>query len=142
MTTANILRTTKLVKASRERVFAAWTKPELLKQWWGPGPVTCPEAHIDLWVGGSYRIANLQPDGIIVWISGTFEQISPPEKLVYDWNVSAIGGEATRVTVLFNEHTIGTEVVLIHERLPEGPVKDMHLDGWQKCLDKLEMLFA
>ena len=50
------LRLTRLIKAGRDRVFAAWTDPAILKQWWGPGPITCPEAHIDLREGGTYRI--------------------------------------------------------------------------------------
>jgi uncharacterized protein YndB with AHSA1/START domain len=81
MTTA--LGLTRIIRAPRERVFAAWTEPAALRQWWGPGPVTCPEAHIDLRVGGAYRIANRQVDGSITWISGEFQSVRPPEELVY-----------------------------------------------------------
>ena len=80
----------KIIRAPRERVFAAWTKPELLKRWWGPGEVTCPEAEVDLQVGGKYRLANLQPDGKVIWISGTFEQVSPPKKLGCGLNYTSI----------------------------------------------------
>ena len=38
------LNLSRIIRAPRERVFAAWTDPDLLKQWWGPGPVSCPEA--------------------------------------------------------------------------------------------------
>ena len=130
----------KLVRAPRERVFAAWTNPELLKKWWGPGEVTCPEAHVDLQPGGKYRLANLQPDGQTIWISGTFEEVSPPEKLVYDWNVEAMGVVATLVTVEFIEHVEGTELVLTHERFAAPPVRDMHLQGWGGCIEKLSRL--
>ena len=54
------LTLTRIIPAPREEVFAAWTDPELLKEWWGPGPVTCPEAHVDLREGGAYRLANLR----------------------------------------------------------------------------------
>lgn len=130
----------KIIRAPRERVFAAWTKPELLKRWWGPGEVTCPEAEVDLQVGGKYRLANLQPDGKVIWISGTFEQVSPPKKLVYDWNVEAMGVTSTLVTVQFNEHADGTELILTHEKFDAPAIRDMHLQGWGACVDKLAAL--
>jgi uncharacterized protein YndB with AHSA1/START domain len=132
----------RIIRAPRERVFAAWTEPELLKQWWGPGPVTCPEAHIDLREGGSYRLANLETDGSITWISGRFERVRVPEELVYTWNVSIVPAEATLVTVRFLPHAEGTELVLIHERFAAVAVRDMHVAGWGGCIDKLAALLA
>ena len=41
----------------------------------GTGPVTCPQAEVDLREGGSYRLANLEPDGSIIWITGRFEHV-------------------------------------------------------------------
>ena len=61
------------INATAEKLFAAWTRPELLVRWWGPQGVACPAAEIDLRVGGSYRIANQFPDGTLVWIAGVFE---------------------------------------------------------------------
>ena len=37
----------RLINATREKLFAAWTEPELLVRWWGPQGVTCPTAEID-----------------------------------------------------------------------------------------------
>lgn len=135
------LSTSRIIKASRDRVFAAWTTPELLVKWWGPGPVSCPEAHVDLREGGAYRIANKEPDGNIIWITGIFKNVTAPEKLIYEWNVNAAEGAITLVTVLFNEHPEGTELIITHERFPDQPIRDMHLMGWGGCLDKLETLF-
>lgn len=140
--TPTALSTTRIIRAPRERVFRAWTDPEILKQWWGPGPVTCPEAHIDLRVGGAYRIANTQPDGSVTWISGVFETVTPPEQLIYTWNVSIVPGEPTLVTLYFHDHPEGTELVLNHERFTDPAVRDMHLQGWDGCIDKLEAMFA
>ena len=132
------LTLSRVIRAPREKVFSAWTRPELLTQWWGPGPVSCPEAHVDLREGGAYRLANLEVDGSIVWISGRFERVRVPDELVYTWNVSIIPGEATLVRVLFLPHPEGTELVLTHERFAVEAVRDMHLQGWGGCLDKLE----
>jgi uncharacterized protein YndB with AHSA1/START domain len=136
------LALTRVVRAPRPKVFAAWTTPETLKQWWGPGPVTCPEAHIDLREGGEYRIANLEADGSTTWIWGTFERVQVPEELIYTWEVSIVPGEATLVRVAFNEHPDGTEIVLRHERFADPAVRDMHGEGWESCFDKLEVLMA
>jgi len=132
----------RVIRAPREKVFAAWTDPEQLVQWWGPGPVSCPEAHIDLRVGGAYRIANREVDGSITWISGTFERVREPEELVYTWNVSIVPGEPTLVSVLFLPHSRGTELVLTHERFAAEAVRDMHVQGWNGCIDKLETMLA
>ena len=132
----------RVIRAPREAVFAAWTEPELLKRWWGPGPVTCPEAHVDLREGGAYRLANREPDGKIVWISGTFERVRAPEELVYTWRVGEADDEPTLVRVKFLPHAEGTELLLTHERFAVEAVRDMHLQGWGGCIDKLETMLA
>jgi uncharacterized protein YndB with AHSA1/START domain len=130
----------RIIRAPREDVFSAWTDPELLKQWWGPGPVSCPEAHVDLREGGEYRLANLEPNGSITWISGRFERVRAPEELAYTWKVSTLPHEPTLVRIKFLPHADGTELVLTHERFAVEAVRDMHLQGWGGCLDKLEAL--
>lgn len=132
----------RVIRAPPERVFSAWTLPELLTQWWGPGSVSCPEAYVDLREGGDYRLANLERDGSIVWISGRFELVRAPEEIVYTWNVSVVPGEATLVRVKFLPHPEGTELILTHERFAVEAIRDMHLQGWGGCLDKLEAFFA
>ena len=58
MSTENSLVIKRTFAASAERVFAAWTRPELLKQWMGPGPVTVSEAEVDLSVGGDWLVES------------------------------------------------------------------------------------
>lgn len=136
------LTLSRIIRAPREDVFAAWTDPALLVQWWGPGPVICPEAHVDLREGGAYRIANLHPDGTTTWISGEFERVRAPEELVYTWNASIVPEGPTLVHVRFLPHPEGTELVLTHERFAVAAVRDMHGAGWNGCFDKLEAMFA
>lgn len=132
----------RVIRAPREKVFAAWTDPKLLVKWWGPGPVTCPEAEVDLRVGGAYRIANLEEDGSITWISGEFERVEAPEELVYTWKLGDNPGLPTLVTVKFLAHPEGTELTLRHERFADPALRDMHLQGWHGCIDGLEALLA
>jgi uncharacterized protein YndB with AHSA1/START domain len=61
MTAEETVRIARIVDAPREEVFRAWTEPEEIRKWWGPGEFTCPEAHVDLRPGGSYRLAMVPP---------------------------------------------------------------------------------
>lgn len=131
----------RIIKAPRQSVFEAWTTPALLMKWWGPEGVRCTAAEVDLREGGAYRIANRHGDGSVTWISGVFERVRPPDELVYSWNIGAPGADGSRVTVEFRSHGDGTELVLTHERLSED-VREMHLFGWNGCLDGLEGMFA
>jgi uncharacterized protein YndB with AHSA1/START domain len=126
----------RVIAGARDRVFAAWTRPELLRQWWGPTGVRCIAAEIDLRVGGVYRIGNEMPDGSVVWISGEFELVDAPTQLVYSWT---IGDEpSSRVSVRFTAlDERSTEVVVDHDRVHSRDARDGHERGWIGCLDGL-----
>lgn len=126
------------IEASAEFLFAAWTQPEQIKQWWGPADVTCMGAEVDLRVGGRYQIANSLPDGSVIWIEGEFEVIEPPRKLVYTWRVGKAPQFSERVTVTFNARGSATEVVVVHERIPDAATRATHEQGWGGCLDGLQ----
>src|SRR5687768_11531029 len=105
----------RVIAATPERLFEAWTTPALLVQWWGPAGVRCIGAEIDLRVGGAYRIGNELPDGKVLWITGTFEVVERPHRLVYSWQ---IGDEpVSRVTVSFVATGESTEVMIAHEQV-------------------------
>jgi uncharacterized protein YndB with AHSA1/START domain len=130
------------IRASVERVFEAWTQPEQLRLWWGPRPVTCSGAEVDLRAGGRYRIVNALPDGGSLTIHGEFLVVEPSRKLVYTWNVGEGPGESSRVTVRFEPRGEDTEVVVGHEDIAAAPVRDDHEKGWLGCLDGLARHFA
>lgn len=132
------------IAAPVARVFAAWTEPERLQSWWGPVGVRCPIAEIDLRAGGSYRMANLLPDGNTLWISGEFLEVVPPHKLVYTWSLDDPDGPAehTRVTVRFESRETQTEVIVLHELFTSSASRDHHERGWQGCLDCLDALLT
>ena len=125
------------IQATPEELFAAWTEPEQLKKWWGPRPVVCAEAEVDLRVGGSYRIANRLPDGTLLWISGEFELIDPPFKLVYTWRIGPASQTLERVSVEFERRDDGTEVIVTHQRIPNPGARAQHEQGWIGCLEGL-----
>ncbi len=134
--TLNLKRT---FKAPREKVFRAWTDPEELKKWWGPEGYSTPSAEVDLRVGGKYRFGMMKlPDGEIFYLSGTYREVRPPERLVYTWlwEGNPERGE-TLVIVEFRDLGTTTEVILTHERFPDEKVRDDHNKGWNGCLDRL-----
>jgi uncharacterized protein YndB with AHSA1/START domain len=130
------------VRAKVERVFDAWTRPEQLRAWWGPRPVTCSDAEVDLRVGGRFRIVNALPNGGTVTIHGEFRVVEPPRKLVYTWRMDDGTLESSLVTVTFAPRGAGTEVVVVHEDIPTEPIRESHENGWRGCLDGLELYFG
>ena len=125
------------INASPERLFDAWTQPAQLQHWWGPPGVACTGAEVDLRVGGRYRVGNRFPDGTIVWISGQFERIERPRLLVYSWSLGTRQEGAERVSVAFEARSVGTEVIVTHERIGDMASRDNHESGWVGCLEGL-----
>ena len=130
----------RLIAASPERLFAAWTEPDQLLAWWGPGPVRCVGADVDLRIGGRYRIGNRLPEGALLWITGEFVAIERPWRLSYTWQLEGLPnppGEVELVTVRFAPRGDATEVEITHERIADERTWTSHDDGWRGCLDKL-----
>jgi uncharacterized protein YndB with AHSA1/START domain len=122
--------------ARREQVFAAWTEPDLLKQWWGPDIFETVSARIDLRVGGSYEL-RLEPGSMR--LVGEFRQVDPPRRLVYTWQwiENVPDRRESLVTVEFHDKGDQTEVVLLHDNfVGPGPI-DMYDAGWRSGLQKL-----
>lgn len=128
----------RLVRATPARVFAAWTEPAHLLRWWGPGPVTCSRADVDLRVGGAFSLTNDLPDGGQVVISGRYDDVDPPHRLAYSWTVTpGEHREHSRVEVTFRAQGSGTEVEVTHTRIPSATVRHDHQQGWLGCLEGL-----
>lgn len=128
-----------IVLAPRARVFEAWTDPRHLVKWWGPKNVTCIGVSVDLKVGGFYRIGNRFPDGSVLWIGGTYEEILHPSRLVFGWTIEGKDDTGERVAVDLLERDDGraTEVIVTHARIPDVETRRGHQGGWEGCLDGL-----
>jgi uncharacterized protein YndB with AHSA1/START domain len=130
------VRSVEVFDAPREVVFAAWTEPELLQRWWGPGVFETVAAEVDLRPGDRYELL-LEPGSMR--LVGEFREVAPPQRLVYTWRWVE-GVPDTReslVTVEFRDLGSRTEVVLLHDNfVGPGPV-DMYDEGWRSGLDKL-----
>ena len=67
------------------KVFAAWTDPEKVKRWMGPGEVKVMSTEGDPRTGGRYRWLMQAPDGTEHDVSGVYREVIPNEKLVFTW---------------------------------------------------------
>lgn len=77
------------------------------------------------------------PDGNILWIVGEFERIEVPHLLVFTWMLDVENSTTERVSVRFERHETGTEVVLTHEQISTPILREQHQQGWIGCLDGL-----
>ncbi len=136
------VRVTRTFKASRHRVFRAWTDPELLMRWFIEPDGEMRVRELDLRVGGRYALEG-RDRGKPWRIEGRYLEVEPPAKLVYTWtwdNDPALGdpvGSDTLVTVEFLERGGETELVVTHERLATERARAEHDAGWIGCLDRL-----
>jgi len=74
---------TRLIDAPREKVFKAWTDPELLKQWFAPLPWTTPHAELDVRTGGANLIVMRSPEGNEFPNRGVYLEVIENERLVF-----------------------------------------------------------
>lgn len=131
------MRIRRIIPATKERVFRAWTEPAQLKRWWsiGEGWRTL-FAEIDLRVGGKFALGNKPPDADMLLITGEFLVVDPPDKLAYTWRFQGTNPEENIITVEFHGRGEKTEVVVTHEQSSKemGPSA---LAGWRAALESL-----
>lgn len=132
--------------APRAAVWAAWTDPEQLAEWWGPTDFTVPRCELDVRPGGEVRIDMEGPDGTVYPSEGVFDAVEEPERLV----LVAEAGQTddgtdrfeVRQTVTFEERGGETLLTLEAEVLEATPGAAEHLagmaEGWSQSLEKLD----
>jgi uncharacterized protein YndB with AHSA1/START domain len=135
----------RVLNATAERAFQAWTSPEHIQQWMRPEPgMVVPLASMDLRVGGKFRIQMKMPDGEFFTAVGEFREVKPPERLVYTWDWEKDGGgtefgevegKPSLITVEFLKRGEQTELVLTHSRFASVESRDNHANGWGKIAE-------
>ena len=75
---------TRVFDAPRERVFAAWTRAEMLAHWFGPRGFSVPACESDPRPGGVFRLCMRSPEGKDYWVRGTYREVHAGERLVID----------------------------------------------------------
>ena len=139
------LEVKRLIKAPRDRVYAAWTDPAQLKQWFGPENVQTHDLVADVRVGGKYRWDITNAEGEKMTVRGEYRELQPGRKIVFTWqwdDDEVWKNRTSIVTVELDDIEGGTELRLTHVQLPSEQSRDRHTEGWESVLDRLEKLFS
>jgi uncharacterized protein YndB with AHSA1/START domain len=148
-------RTTRLIGARPEQLYAAFLDPTALVDWLPPGDMTGKIHEFDARVGGGYRMSLFYPPDERVFRGKTsdredmvnvrFVELAPPHRIVeavsFATTDPALLGEMT-MTATFEEASGGTEVALLFENLPPGLRPEDNEAGARLSLEQLARRFA
>lgn len=135
---------TRVFAAPRTLVFQMWIDPIHLARWWGPKGFSNPVCQVDARPGGAIYIDMQGPDGTIYPMSGQFQEIVEPERIVF--TSAALGADKQPMfevlnTITFTEHGGKTTIVLHAKVKMEKPGAEIYLagmeEGWSQSLERL-----
>jgi len=136
---------TRVFKAPRHLVYDAFSKPEVLKRWFGPRGWSLVTCDIDARVGGSFRFVLRSPDGRELGMRGTYRELSPPTRSVHTESFDDYPGES-QVTSVFTEHdgytTLVATILYPTKEVRDAVIKTGMEQGAAESYDKLEEILA
>jgi uncharacterized protein YndB with AHSA1/START domain len=132
----------RLLNAPRARVFAAWTRPDLMARWFFPGAGWTVKVTSDFEVGGRYELDMCDSEGVRHVQFGQYREIVSPSRLVFTWSCPDLGVVDSVVTVDLVDRDEGTELILTHELPADPKIRSGHDEGWQGCLGNLEKFLS
>ena len=138
---------TRVLDAPRELVWAAWTDPVRMAQWWGPHHFTNPVCEIDARVGGRFLVHMKAPDGTVYPMTGTFTEVVKPERLRFKAFAEALDGTKyleSDTTVTFEQDGARTRLTVKASARGLHPAAPQMLGGmeagWSQSLERLQAL--
>ena len=138
----NTVRLHRVLTAKPEKVYRAFIEPDATAKWLPPNGFTCTVHRMDPKPGGSFRMSFRNfTTGQSHSFGGQYLELVPNERLRYTdtFEDPNLPGEI-RVTVTLKSVSVGTEVTIVQEGLPEVlPVEACYL-GWQESLRNLARL--
>lgn len=129
------------IKASPQALFAAWTEPEKIVQWWGRDRMPGTFAEVDPRQGGRFRFVMEMADGSINDAGGIYKEFVPNEKLVMSWAWVSTPDRVSQLTLTFKPDGDATILTLLHEQFFDEAARDNHIGGWTHMLDQLKALY-
>jgi uncharacterized protein YndB with AHSA1/START domain len=136
----------RVFNASARLVFEAFTKPELVKRWWGLKHQTMSVCEIDLRPGGAWRFVLLEQSGVEFGFRGVYREINAPEQLVHTYIFEPMPQHDALVTVTFEEingKTLITESILHKTKeARDGHVQSGMEAGAAESLERLDEVLA
>src|SRR6267378_727033 len=136
---------TRVFDAPRTLVFDAFSKPELLKRWFGPRGWSLVVCEVDLRVRGTFRFVMRGPDGRDMGMRGVYREIVPPERSVHTESFDDYPGESQVTAVLVEQGgktTLTATVLYPSKEVRDIVVKSGMEHGAAESYDKLAELLA
>ena len=97
--------------APRDRVFAAYTDPALIPEWWGPRGTTTIVDVMDVRPGGQWRFVARDADGSETAFRGVYREVTEPERIVQTFEWEGMPGHVSVETAEFEDLGERTRVV-------------------------------
>jgi uncharacterized protein YndB with AHSA1/START domain len=97
--------------APRDQVWAAYTDPELISEWWGPHGTTTRVDRMEVEAGGAWRFVIRNSDGSETGFRGTYREVTPPERIVQTFEWEGMPGHVSVDTATFEDLGDQTKVV-------------------------------
>jgi uncharacterized protein YndB with AHSA1/START domain len=136
------IRLHRVFTAPPERVYRAFIDPAAVVKWLPPHGFTATVHEMDAKVGGSHRMSFTNfSTGHSHSFGGTYDELVPHERLRYTerFDDPNLPGEM-QTTITFVKVSVGTELNIVQEGVPDAiPAEACYL-GWQESLDLLELL--
>ncbi len=138
--------TERVFDAPRERVFQAFTDPELIPQWWGRREDKTTIDKLDVREGGDWRFVADGPDGTTAF-RGTFRVIDPPETVEQTFEWEGMPGHIVVETATFEDLGDGRTKVSTRSRFDTPEERDGMLAsgmeiGMGESYERLDELLA
>ncbi len=99
------------IQARPERIFGAYTDPQLVARWWAPPGSSLRVEQMDVRPGGRYRYVQRSADGRELVFVGSYLEVRPTTRLVYTFEIEGQGNPVT-TTVELHEEGASTRVTL------------------------------
>jgi len=134
--------------APREKVWEAFTDPDLIPRWWGPHGSSTTVAEMDVRPGGTWRYVSSAPDREDVAFYGEYLEVSPPERIkwTFRFDVEGMGPQGGPETLTLEDVGGKTKVTAVsHMGTPEiieGALATGMVGGAIETYDRLEALLA
>lgn len=138
----NTVRLHRVLTTTPEKVYRAFLEPDAMAKWLPPNGFTCTVHHMDPVVGGNHRMSFRNfTTGESHSFGGKYLELTPNERIRYTDNFEdpGLAGEIL-VTVTLKAVSVGTELSVVQEGLPDViPIEGCYL-GWQQSLRNLAKL--
>ena len=137
---------TRVFAAPRRLVFDAWTNPEHVPHWMlGPEGWSMPVCEIDLRPGGAWHFVWRRADGTEMGMSGVYQEITPPERLVFIERWGGKWPETLNALVLSEEDgkaTMTNTILYPSKEARDAALETGMKEGVARSFDRLEEYLA